>query len=131
MDDDINRADDTERMLIRWHLGSHEVVTACEKDSSSLDVELRAAVDVPAHTAAQRILEPSHTGRPIRHESRSSTVLIGIPADIEALRLSDPALAAEWRIALRETLGTLMSEEAQVSRFSRDGWYVVERKEAR
>ena len=131
MDDDINRADDTDRMLIRGHLGSPAVIAACETNSLSRDVGRRPAVDPMAHTAAPRILEPSRTGRPIRRESRSSTLLVGIPADIEAMRLSDPALAAEWRIALRETLGTLMSEEAQVSRFSRDGWYVVERKEAR
>lgn len=130
MDDDINRADDTDRMLIRWHLGSPAVIAACEASSPSPAAKPPSAVDPTAHPADQRILEPSHTGRPIRREPRSSTVHIGIPADIEAMRLSGPALAAEWRIALRETLGTLMSEGARVSRFSRDGWYVVEREEA-
>ncbi|MCA0346522.1 MAG: GNAT family N-acetyltransferase [Actinobacteria bacterium] len=128
MDDAINRADDTDRMLIRWHLGSPAVIAACEASAPSPAAKTRPELGSTAHAEAQRILEPSQDGAPIRHEPRSSTVLVGIPADIEAMRLSDPALAAKWRIALRETLGTLMSGGARVSRFSRDGWYVVERE---
>jgi predicted GNAT superfamily acetyltransferase len=53
------------------------------------------------------------------------TVLIGIPADIEGLRVSDPVLAAAWRSALREALAPLLDVGAIVTGFDRDGWYVV------
>jgi predicted GNAT superfamily acetyltransferase len=55
----------------------------------------------------------------------SGTVLVGVPADIEALRVTDPARAAAWRTALRDALVPLMASGARVTGFDRDGWYVV------
>ena len=38
---------------------------------------------------------------------RTPRLLVGVPADIEAMRLSDPARAAAWRTALRDVLRRL------------------------
>ena len=52
-------------------------------------------------------------------------LLVGVPADIEGMRGSDPARAAAWRAALRDALAPLMDHGAHVTGFDRDGWYVV------
>jgi predicted GNAT superfamily acetyltransferase len=52
-------------------------------------------------------------------------LLVGVPADIEAMRLSDPARAAAWRTALRDVLSPLLAGGARVTGFDRTGWYVV------
>lgn len=119
MDDDINRADDTDRVLIRWRLSSFDVVSAC------------AGVPSGGTSGARPVLEPSPAGRPVARTAGGGTVLVGVPADIEAMRLEDPRTAADWRIALRESLGALMAEGARVRGFDRAGWYIVDRKDPR
>jgi len=52
-------------------------------------------------------------------------LLVGVPADIERMRSSDPKRAAAWRGALRDVLAPLMAGGARVTGFDRDGWYVV------
>lgn len=129
MDDEINRSDDTDRALVRWRLGSSEVSAACELGHTVPRGTPRAesAVTPPA---AHSLLEVSAQNRPVMHELRPGLALVSVPHDIEALRLRDPALAGEWRIALRDTLGMLMQSGARVLGFHRDGWYVVDTKEA-
>jgi len=53
--------------------------------------------------------------------------VVAVPRDIEALRDTQPALAQQWRIALRESLGELLADGAQITGFDRAGWYVVRR----
>jgi predicted GNAT superfamily acetyltransferase len=53
------------------------------------------------------------------------TLLVGVPADIEAMRLSHPALAGTWRTALRDVLSPLLRGGARVTGFDRSGGYVV------
>jgi predicted GNAT superfamily acetyltransferase len=55
----------------------------------------------------------------------AATVLVAQPPDIEALRIAEPALASEWRSAVRESLGGLLAGGARISGFDRDGWYIV------
>lgn len=165
MDDAINRADDTDRLLVRWRLSSYDVVAACERRGSAFPAPRPGGASTPGaaspdgtapdgtasgaaapdgtapgaaapegslRTAGARpVLEASLSGRPIPHPIRGGTVLVGVPPDIEALRLSDPAVAADWRLALRDALGELMAEGARVTGFDRAGWYVVDRQENR
>jgi hypothetical protein len=56
--------------------------------------------------------------------------LVGIPADIEAIRRTDPALALRWRHRLRAVLAPLMEDqEWRVTGFAKSGWYVLQRGE--
>jgi len=56
-------------------------------------------------------------------------VLVGIPADIEAMRRTDPGSALAWRTQLRTALTSLMAGTAwQVTGFARSGWYLLERR---
>ncbi|MYV97850.1 GNAT family N-acetyltransferase, partial [Streptomyces sp. SID3343] len=55
------------------------------------------------------------------------TLLVDVPADIEALRRTDPAAARAWRVAVREVLGGLLADGARVTGFHRKSCYVVTR----
>ncbi|GAA3667347.1 hypothetical protein GCM10022237_29120 [Nocardioides ginsengisoli] len=128
MDDDINRADPTDRILIRWPLLAPAVDAACAGTPRALDgAALRthgAAVALEASAADGPIV------RPVGRASYARTVLVGVPDDIEALREHDPALAGAWRGALREVLGGLLEDGGRVTGFDRNGWYIVERTTA-
>jgi hypothetical protein len=41
---------------------------------------------------------------------------------------SDPAVAKDWREAVREVLAPLLAEGAAVTGFDRAGWYVLTRR---
>ncbi|WP_271220852.1 GNAT family N-acetyltransferase [Streptosporangium carneum] len=123
MDDDINRSDDTDRVLVRWRLESPDVEAACDGRPRLTDAEAARA------RGAAVALSVSAVGGPVAGRAGSSTVLVGVPADIEAMRESDPACAAEWRKAVREVLGELLTGGARVRGFDRAGWYIVDRQE--
>jgi predicted GNAT superfamily acetyltransferase len=52
-------------------------------------------------------------------------VLVGVPADVETMRVTDPDGAAQWRSALRKVLAPLLAGGARVTGFDKSGWYVV------
>jgi predicted GNAT superfamily acetyltransferase len=74
------------------------------------------------------LLGAGENGRPVLGETYGGggTVLVGVPADVEGLRVSDPGAAKEWRLALREVLGGLLADGVRVTGFDRAGWYVLE-----
>lgn len=118
LDDDINRTDPTDRVLIRWDLRAQAVADACSG---------RARHDHFPGTDRDTILAESVAGGPILRAPVGCVVRVGVPADIEQLRERDPVCAAEWRAALREVLGGLLADGARIRGFDRSGWYVVER----
>lgn len=124
MDDDINRSDDTDRVLVRWRLESHAAVAA----SAGLPRPADAASARAAEAAVA--LDVSPRGGPVACRADTRTVLVGVPGDIETLRAHDPGLAAQWRTALRDVLGELLAEGARVRGFDRAGWYIVDRRES-
>ena len=121
MHDSINGDDDTDRLLVRWDLYAPAVAAACAGKAEPRDARGRAGArrgDRP------RVLG---RGRPGRRHVDGRTVLVAVPPDIESLRPTDPGLAKEWRVAVREALASLMAAGARVSGFDRAGWYVVTR----
>ncbi|MFG2503646.1 GNAT family N-acetyltransferase [Streptomyces sp. NPDC048441] len=116
MNDGINGADDTDRLLVTWRLTAPETVAACAG---------RRAVPVTAGAVTGLSLSPQ--GRPAPGTLEGPTVLVAVPGDIEKLRATDPACAAAWRAALRDVLGGLLADGARITGFDRTGWYVVER----
>jgi len=134
LDDVINGGTETDRMLVRWDLESDLAVAACagrgQAASSAAERDRGAAVvlspgdgGAPQPGLASSGLASSGLG--LDGGPAARTVLVGIPADIEAMRLSDPALASAWRTALREALSPLLGDGGQVTGFDRNGWYVV------
>lgn len=117
MADEINDAGPSDRVLIAWQLADPAVAAACA-----------GAPVAPEVTGAEPILSDVD-GRPVRAETSAATVLVAVPGDIESLRGTDPGLAAEWRFAVRETLGELLECGGAVTGFLRGGCYVVSRKD--
>jgi predicted GNAT superfamily acetyltransferase len=150
MDDAINGGTETDRVLVHWDLGSDLAVEACagrgraasftaERDRGAVAalaagdggeplVLAGLALDGPVfdgHGLDGHGLDGHGPGGPALDGAR--TVLVGVPADIEAMRLSDPALAGAWRTVLRDALSPLLRAGGRVTGFDRDGWYVVSR----
>jgi predicted GNAT superfamily acetyltransferase len=149
MADAINGGTETDRMLLHWDLRSRLVADACagKVRPASHEAELArgavvalslgadgwpvvgdgaGGVDRPGpHASGTGSVTASRTGSETGPVTASGTVLVGVPADIEARRVTDPARAAAWRMALRDALAPLMASGARVTGFDRDGWYVV------
>lgn len=122
--DELNGEDDTDRAVAVWRLTAPEVVAACNGR--------RRASDAAAVRAAGAVvgLDISPTGRPLAGRVEAGAVLVAVPGDIEALRISDPECAAAWRVAVRDVLGGLLIDGARVRGFDPSGWYIVDTKDA-
>lgn len=121
IDDDINRGDPTDRLLVRWALASPAARAACAGRP-----RLAGGLDT-----TEVALDESAAGGPLERFTRASTVLVRVPSDIETMRERDPACAGEWRIAVREVLGGLLGAGGRVRGFDRAGWYVVDQEDPR
>lgn len=120
MQDQINTGDDTDRLLLRWDLEDPEVIAACSAQWQPLYGE---QLDRREFGIA---LGRGPNGEPVIGDSAGSALLVAVPTDVEALRVSDPELATEWRHAVRKTLGDLIAGGARARTFTRDGWYVLD-----
>ena len=105
MDDEINAGDPSDRMFAWWRLNSERAIAAsmgrlAPADTAQLMASGRDVIEIP------------------------------LPEDIVALRLGDPAAAARWRLALRESVLAALAVGYRIVTVSTDGGYVLERKSA-
>ena len=134
MNDGPNRGQPTDRADAIWNLASDSAVRAA---AGALDPTAAGAgpdVDALRATGAAVALSVDPAGEPVVGETPASApvLLIGIPADIEAVRRTDPALALRWRLQLRAVLVPMLADERwRVTGFAKSGWYVLEREDAR
>ena len=120
MEDGINSGDDSDRLLVRWQLDTPEVGAAAAGRPSP--------VLVSSLLEATVALGRAEDGRPVLGSGGDEgPLLVAVPADAEGLRSTDPGVAKDWRLAMREVLGGLLTDGARVTGFDRAGWYVVER----
>lgn len=96
MNDAINGADDSDRILIRWDLLSPGAIAACQGQP----------IPAPVLSAAG--------------------TRVAVPEDIEALRLSDPAEARAWRTRVRDGLMPLLAGGWRIVGFDRTDGYLLE-----
>jgi predicted GNAT superfamily acetyltransferase len=68
--------------------------------------------------------------RPVAADALSPLLLCHIPEDVVALRQREPAVAADWRRALRETFGHALQNGHRTRAITRSGWYLLEQKDA-
>ncbi|OKJ39108.1 GNAT family N-acetyltransferase [Streptomyces sp. CB01580] len=122
MQDEVNAGTETDRLMVHWELAGDRAVAA------AAGAPRRVAVD-DAGEHAVVALDARPDGRPAAGRRDGDTVLVRIPTEAEALRRTAPSLAREWRYALREVLGGLMAQGYTVTGFTRDGWYVIDRRQ--
>jgi predicted GNAT superfamily acetyltransferase len=130
MNDSINGATETDRVLVHWDLRSDLAVAACDGHiapvSGAVERDRGAMVALDMGPGGEPVVPgPSGTRTQGPGGTAGDVALVRVPADIEEMRGSDPALAAAWRGALRVALAPLMDNGARVTGFDRDGWYVV------
>ncbi len=116
MVDELNGTDETDRCLVRW-------ATAGPFSRSAPAAPGAAVVDSGTMLEAgpggePRILDREPDGRPL---------LCPLPPDVVALRRSDPALARQWRLALRDTMGRAMAAGYRATAMTGAGAYLLER----
>jgi predicted GNAT superfamily acetyltransferase len=121
MHDGINASDQTDRLLVRWDLDAPAVAAACAGNPSprTADAERARGAVVGVGRSAD--------GLPVPGTLDGDTILVAVPHDIAALRAADPALAGQWRFAVRDALAPLLRAGAEVAGFDRSGWYIVVR----
>jgi predicted GNAT superfamily acetyltransferase len=119
MPDARNAGLPTDRLVARWQLRSPRVAAAAAGRTASPDVQalLRGG--------ARIALDEGADGGPRRTDTDAPRRLVRVPADVERLRTTDPAVAEAWTRAMRGTLGTALAEGARVTGASRDGWLVL------
>lgn len=112
MRDQFNVGEESDRLLIRWHL---EASRSGERDVEKLQAwGVKELLAVGAH------------GEPVAGPSESRVLLCQVPDDIVALRREDPGLARAWRLALRKALGDALARGYAITGATRSGWYVLE-----
>jgi predicted GNAT superfamily acetyltransferase len=121
MHDAINGDDDSDRLLVRWQLESAAVIAACSGSTRAADAQRER------DNGAAVALGVGADGKPEPGTADAETLLVAVPADIEALRRRDPDAAKQWRVAVRESLSALLNDGARVTGFDRAGWYVLRR----
>ena len=109
MTDGVNQGAGSDRLLVSWDL--------------TAPTGRAPAPIVDAVVALGR----SADGGPELGSTDGETLLVFTPADIEALRRTDPGAAKAWRFAVRKVLAPLVGD---VAGFDRTGCYVVRRKGA-
>ncbi|CAN7399629.1 GNAT family N-acetyltransferase [Microbacterium maritypicum] len=132
MADALNGADDTDRMLVTWYVRDPRVVAACHGDPAvSADRPDEGLTDGSADGSAhvEPLLSVGEDLGPLRHRTDARLVRVALPRDIETLRLTEPARATAWRLALRETLGSSLEGGGRVLAFDRSGAYTIDRGE--
>lgn len=107
MNDLINQDDPSDRLLMRWDL-------------------LSPAEPVSGFAAAPALSITEDGAPKLLEHPDSEVVSIAVPQDIEALRLSDPALATEWRFAVREALEQRIGAGGCVVGFDTSSGYIVD-----
>ncbi|HVF20492.1 MAG TPA: GNAT family N-acetyltransferase [Mycobacteriales bacterium] len=125
MRDGVNVGDASDRLYARWDLLSWRTVDAAAGRLDEIDS------DVVRESGAQILLDEVD-GRPVareRYAAGSAALLVATPADIVDLRGRDLPLAAEWRQAVRDALGTVMSDDYRATGMTRSGYYVLTPKD--
>ncbi|MBO0830997.1 MAG: GNAT family N-acetyltransferase [Actinobacteria bacterium] len=121
MNDGINGAGETDRLLVQWDLTAAGVVAASTGTINPADA------GAELNRGAVIALARSDDGKPVAGKLAGDTALVAVPHDIEALRRADPDCAQQWRIAVREVLAAVMAAGGHVAGFDKSGWYVVRR----
>lgn len=110
MSDGVNNGDESDRLTVEWNL----VTGSTRKDDPA---EGRSAAGVVCRAP---------DGGPLALRA-ADRLWCRVPEDIVALRAADPALALDWRHAVREIFTEAYAEGLRATAMSRDGWYLLTR----
>ncbi|MGP3999084.1 chorismate synthase [Streptomyces sp. 8N706] len=110
MSDGVNNGDESDRLTVAWDLVTGTTRTDDPAEGRSAADAVRRAPD----------------GGPLDLRD-ADRLWCRVPEDIVALRATDPALALDWRHAVREVFTEAYAEGLRATAMSRDGWYLLTR----
>ena len=124
MQDGINAGDHSDRCWVSWRLDAPRARARASAASAGPGVEEA----VPA--GAIRLLAVGPDGGPapgtrLALDPHRHPLVCQIPADIVAMRGTNPEHARLWRYALRDALGAAMEAGFVAESITPDGWYVL------
>lgn len=114
LDDDLNRGDPSDRLLVRWRLtqppaprsADPAAALVIDRDGTPAVVDATAAADADA--------------------DRSTALTVAVPDDVTALRRTDPVTASRWRTAVRDALLPRLDRGWSITGFDRATGYRLE-----
>ncbi|MDN3353635.1 GNAT family N-acetyltransferase [Actinomadura sp. DC4] len=106
MHDAVNAGDPSDRLLVAWDLLAGNTGPPVREAGTALAVGPDGG--------------PRRDGWPA-----GAPAIVAVPPDVERLRAERPRLAAEWRLAVRDVLGSALADGARIAEFRRDQGYVV------
>ncbi|MEV5819699.1 hypothetical protein ACFYMB_27220 [Micromonospora haikouensis] len=114
--DEINGSDETDRLVASWRLCARRTVAASAGPPAEPERPPEPVAPLAIGPDGQPILYQGETGRWCR-----------VPHDIVALRRSEPDIATDWRLAIREILVRAFTEGFTATYVTRSGWYRLTR----
>lgn len=106
---------DTDRVIVRWQLDDPDVERRAAGETPSL---------FPGAATEAFLVNPlqCHTAAPPPHSSpMGDWVRIAVPADIEALKATDPEQAHQWQLSVRTAFGRCLTNGYRVVGFVTSG----------
>lgn len=121
MTDAVNAGEESDRLLVDWDLLAPRTLAALRAPG-------RAAWH-PEPASSTTAVGLGADGGPVvlEADATASTLLVALPEDVEALRVTRPDLAGRWRLAVREALGSALAAGYRIGGVARSGHYVLER----
>lgn len=123
MDDEINRGDPSDRLLVRWDLEDQRALAALDAPLPVPDVA--ELVDRGAEAAVA-----VEGDAPVFHPTPAALRLVATPDGIVALRRHDPDRARAWRLAVRAAMQRAFADGLAPVAVTADGHYVFTAEEA-
>lgn len=121
MDDEINRGQPSDRLLVRWDLHSDEAVLALETPLPAID-------DASwRREGAVRVVH-AEDGWPVASETSADLRLVATPESIVDLRRTMPVAALEWRITVRAAMTAAFDDGLRPAAMTTDGSYLFCRR---
>lgn len=117
MDDDINRGQPSDRLLVEWDLRSATTVDALEMPLRTPRADaLRDAGAVDAVTGGHE---------PVVHATDAPVRLVATPEHVAQLRRRDPDRALAWRLAVRDAMVAAFDDGLQATALADGHLYVL------
>lgn len=110
LDDDLNRGDPSDRLLVRWRLTQPPTPRSTDP-ASALVIDRDGTPEVATGLA---------------DADRATALTVAVPDDVAALRRSDPATASRWRTAVRDALLPRLDRGWSITGFDRATGYRLE-----
>lgn len=115
LDDGMN-AGESDRVVLQWDLTS----VRAERAASGVPTD-------PDDGVGTVVLRARPNGSPESAEPEGDVLRAWLPPDIVRLRDEAPSDAADWRSAVRTTVGHALADGFRAESISRDGWLVLRR----